>query len=305
MVDERKEYTASDCVTPANVAENICNNIMPAKAGYGKTKTLVLSIAAGAFIAFGAQLSMTAMTGSNLGFGLTKLIGGIVFAAGLIMVVLMGAELFTGNVMMTFSVIEKKMSLGRLLRSWGLVYLGNFIGSVLVALLVFWSGVGHNCNDAVGAMAVNTAHMKMNLPLAQAFVRAILCNWLVCIAIWMALSAKTVIGKIFSIIFPITTFCASGFEHSIANMFFLTDGMLMKSQSAIALASGLSPEQLATMNLKAFFLGNLIPVTLGNIVGAFVFIVLLFWTAYIRNDAHATSDVAPHPHASNHEIVMH
>lgn len=295
MEEKRNEYSASDCVTPSNVAENICNNIMPAKAGYGKMKTLVLSIAAGAFIAFGAQVSMTIMTGTTetLGFGVTKLLGGLVFAAGLIMVVLTGAELFTGNVMMTFSVIEKKMSLARLLRSWGLVYVGNLLGSLLVAGLIYATGLCHNSHEAMGALAVQTAHMKCNLTFVEAFVRGILCNWLVCIAIWMAFSAKTVIGKIFAIVFPITTFCASGYEHSIANMFFITNGLLEKSQEAIAAASMLTPDQLATLNLKSFLFGNLLPVTLGNVVGAFVFIVLLFWTAYIRPDTHATSDVAP------------
>lgn len=294
MEEKRKiEYTASDCVTPASVAENICNEIMPKKAGYGKIKTLVLSIAAGAFIAFGAQASMTIMTGAAecIGFGPTKLLGGIIFAAGLIMVVLTGAELFTGNVMMTMSVIEKKMSLSRLLRSWGIVYFGNLLGSLLVAALIFATGLCHTSHEALGALAVNTAHMKVNLTFMEAFVRGILCNWLVCMAIFMAFSAKTVIGKIFSIVFPITTFCASGYEHSIANMFFISNGIMEKAVPTIAAASGLTPEQLATLNIKTFLFGNLIPVTLGNFVGAFVFIVLLFWTAYIRHDDHATNDV--------------
>lgn len=296
MNEIKNEYTASDCVTPSSVAENICNNIMPTKAGYGKIKTLVLSIAAGAFIAFGAQVSLTVTTGSAevLGFGLTKLLGGLVFAAGLIMVVLSGAELFTGNVMMAFSVIEKKMSFARLLRSWGLVYFGNLLGSLLVAGLIYATGLCHNSHEALGALAVQTAHMKCNLTFVEAFVRGILCNWLVCMAIWMAFSAKTVIGKIFSIVFPITTFCASGYEHSIANMFFITNGLVEKSSETIAAASMLTPEQLATLNMKSFLLGNLLPVTLGNVTGAIVFIVLLFWVAYIRPDAHATTDVAPH-----------
>lgn len=294
MEDIKKEYT--DCVAPSSVAEEITTKVMPAKAGYGKIKTLVLSIAAGAFIAFGAQVSMTIMTGTTetLGFGLTKLLGGMIFAAGLIMVVLTGAELFTGNVMMTFSVIEKKMSFWRLMRNWGIVYFGNLVGSLLIACLIYATGLCHNFHEQVGAMAVNTAYMKVNLTFVEAFTRGILCNWLVCMAIWMAFSSKTVIGKIFAIVFPITTFCASGYEHSIANMFFISNGLMEKSVEAVAAASMLSPDQLATLNIKSFLLGNLIPVTLGNIVGAFVFMVLLFWTAYIRPDANAASDVAPH-----------
>ncbi len=288
----KKEYTASDVVTPSSVAENICNNIMPAKASYGKIKTLVLSIAAGAFIAFGAQVSLTVTTGSAdvLGFGLTKLLGGLVFAAGLIMVVLSGAELFTGNVMMAFSVIEKKISSWQLLRNWGIVYLGNLLGSLLVAGLIYATGLCHNSHEELGALAINTAYMKCNLTFVEAFVRGVLCNWLVCMAIWMAFSAKTVIGKIFAIVFPITTFCASGYEHSIANMFFIINGLVEKSSETIAAASMLSADQLATLNLKSFLLGNLVPVTLGNVVGAIVFIVLLFWTAYLRPDSHCTKE---------------
>ena len=284
MEDIKKEYT--DCVAPSSVAEEITTKVMPAKAGYGKIKTLVLSIAAGAFIAFGAQVSMTIMTGTTetLGFGLTKLLGGMIFAAGLIMVVLTGAELFTGNVMMTFSVIEKKMSFWRLMRNWGIVYFGNLVGSLLIACLIYATGLCHNFHEEVGAMAVNTAYMKVNLTFVEAFTRGILCNWLVCMAIWMAFSSKTVIGKIFAIVFPITTFCASGYEHSIANMFFIPNGILMKHFPSIVAASGMTPEQLATMTWKGFFVHNLIPVTLGNIVGAFVFVVLIFWTAYLREE---------------------
>ena len=205
MEDIKKEYT--DCVAPSSVAEEITTKVMPAKAGYGKIKTLVLSIAAGAFIAFGAQVSMTIMTGTTetLGFGLTKLLGGMIFAAGLIMVVLTGAELFTGNVMMTFSVIEKKISWFKLFRSWTIVYIGNFVGSIILAALVFYSGASHNDHDALGVMAITTAYGKVTLSFLEAFTRGILCNWLVCLAVWMATSSRRVIGKIFAIFFASST----------------------------------------------------------------------------------------------------
>lgn len=258
---------------------------MTGKADYSKTKMFTLAIAAGAFIAFGAQVSLTVMTGdSNMGWGFTKLIGAMTFATGLMIVALTGAELFTGNVMMTFAVLEKKVSLLKLLRSWTVVYIANFLGSILVAGLIYGAGMGHNGGDAVGVTAMQTAFSKINLTFGEAFFRGILCNWLVCLAIFMASTSKRVIGKIFAIFFPIMTFVASGYEHSVANMFFIPNGLLMKHFPSIVAASGMTPDQLATMTWKGFFLHNLLPVTLGNIVGAFVFVVLLFWTAYLREE---------------------
>ena len=278
-------FDARDCVTPNSVAHELAEEVMPAKANFRKSKTFVLAIAAGALIAFGAQVSLTVMTGTEqISWGIAKLVGAMTFATGLMMVVLTGSELFTGNVMMTFSVIEKKTSLMKLLRNWTIVYTGNFVGSILIALLIYYSGCSHNSHEALGVLSLTTAYNKVNLTWVEAFTRGILCNWLVCLAIWMASSARLVIGKIFAIFFPIMTFVASGYEHSIANMFFLTNGLFAKHTAAIVAASGLSAEQLSTLNIKALFLNNLIPVTLGNMVGAFVFVVLLFWTAYLRDD---------------------
>ncbi len=275
-----------DCLAPNEVAQGFSNNVMPKKAQYTKTKMLVLAIAAGAFIAYGAQVSLTVMTGTaeNLSWGLAKLIGAMVFATGLMMVVLTGAELFTGNVMMMFSVLEKKITFLQLFRSWSIVYLGNFIGSIVLALLVFYSGASHNNHDALGAIAINTAYSKVSLSFLEAFTRGILCNWLVCLAVWMATSSRSVIGKIFAIFFPIMTFVASGYEHSVANMFFIPNGILLKQIPSVVAASGFSMDQLALLNWKTFFIHNLIPVTLGNIIGALVFVVLLFWMAYLKND---------------------
>jgi formate/nitrite transporter len=258
---------------------------MPTKANFRKSKAFVLAIAAGALIAFGAQVSLTVMTGTEqVSWGIAKLVGAMTFATGLMMVVLAGAELFTGNVMMTFSVLERKVSLAKLLRSWFFVYVGNFVGSLLLAGLVFGAGMGHNGGDAVGVTAMQTAFGKLHLTFGEAFFRGILCNWLVCMAVFMASTSKRVIGKIFAIFFPIMTFVASGYEHSVANMFFIPNGLLMKHFPSIVAASGMTPDQLATMTWKAFFVHNLFPVTLGNMVGAFAFVVLLFWTAYLREE---------------------
>ena len=279
-------FDAKDLVTPNSVAHELAEQVMPAKANFKKTKTFALAIAAGALIAFGAQVSLTVMTGTaeNLSWGIAKLVGAMTFATGLMMVVLTGAELFTGNVMMTFSVIEKRIGFAKLLRNWTIVYAGNFIGSVLIAFLIYYSGCSHNSHEALGVLSLTTAYQKVNLTWVEAFTRGILCNWLVCLAIWMASSARLVIGKIFAIFFPIMTFVASGYEHSIANMFFLTNGLFAKHTASIAAASGLTAQQLSTLNIKSIFTSNLIPVTLGNMVGALVFVVLLFWTAYLQDE---------------------
>ena len=284
---ELQNLDTKDCITPGNVAHELADSVMPMKANFRKSKTFVLAIAAGALIAFGAQVSLTVMTGSeNISWGFAKLIGAMTFATGLMMVVLTGAELFTGNVMMTFAVIEKRTSLAKLLRNWSIVYLGNLVGSIILASLIYFSGCSHNSHEALGVMGLTTAYTKATLPLTEAFTRGILCNWLVCLAIWMASSSRHVIGKIFAIFFPIMTFVASGYEHSIANMYFLTNGLFLKNTPAVVAASGLTADQLSALNLKTCILGNLIPVTLGNMVGAIVFVVLLFWTAYLRDDHH-------------------
>lgn len=285
-MSEQQTFDARDCVNPNSVAHELADKVMPAKANFRKSKTFVLAIMAGALIAFGAQVSLTVMTGTaeNLSWGIAKLVGAMTFATGLMMVVLTGAELFTGNVMMTFSVIEKKTSFAKLLRNWTIVYIGNFIGSLLIAMLIYYSGCSHNSHEALGVLSLTTAYQKVNLTWVEAFTRGILCNWLVCLAIWMASSARLVIGKIFAIFFPIVTFVASGYEHSIANMFFLTNGLFAKNTAAIVAASGLTTEQLSTLSVKSMFLNSLIPVTLGNMVGAIVFVVFFFWTAYLRDD---------------------
>ena len=284
---ETQNLDTKDCITPGNVAHELAESVMPTKANFRKSKTFVLAIAAGALIAFGAQVSLTVMTGTEqLSWGLAKLVGAMTFATGLMMVVLTGAELFTGNVMMSFAVIEKKTSFMKLLRNWSIVYLGNFVGSIILAALIYFSGCSHNSHEALGVMGLTTAYSKASLPLVQAFTRGILCNRLVCLAIWMASSSRHVIGKIFAIFFPIMTFVASGYEHSIANMYFLTNGLFLKHTPAVVAASGLTADQLSHFTWQTCLFNNLIPVTLGNIVGAMVFVVLLFWTAYLRDDHH-------------------
>ena len=274
-----------DCVSPSEVASSLAKKIMPKKAQYSFLKMFLLAIAAGAFVAFGAHSCLTVMTGTiGVSWGLAKLIGGIVFSTGLMMVVLTGAELFTGNVLMTFSLFEKKISLLELLKSWTVVYFGNFVGAIVIATLVFLTGASHNASDAVGVITLSTATTKVNLSFVQAFTSGILCNWLVCLAVWMAACSRRIIGKIFAIFFPIMIFVASGYEHCVANMFFIPEGIFTKTLPSVVAASNLSSEALANLTWQGFVVNNLIPATLGNIVGVVVFVVLLFWMAYLKEE---------------------
>jgi len=274
-----------DCVTPDEVASTLAKKVMPTKAHYSLTKMFLLAVAAGAFVAFGAHSCLTVMTGTlNVSWGLAKLIGGIVFSTGLMMVVLTGAELFTGNVLMTFSLFEKKITLIELMKSWAVVYLGNFIGAIVIAGLVFLTGASHNCGDGVGILTLSTATTKTNLTFLQAFTSGILCNWLVCLAVWMAACSRRIIGKIFAIFFPIMIFVASGYEHCVANMFFIPEGIFTKTIPSVVEASNIAPEALANLTWQGFAINNLVPATLGNIVGVVIFVVLLFWMAYLKDE---------------------
>jgi formate/nitrite transporter len=271
------------CAKPKQIAETFARKSMPAKVSYGKIKTLILAIAAGAFISFGAQASLTAMAGTEaLAFGLAKILGGMIFSAGLMMIVFTGAELFTGNVLIGISVLEKKISIDKLFRNWFWVYIGNFIGAIIVATLIHYANAYHGTNEVLGVLGLKVAYGKVNLTFTQALASGILCNWLVCMAVWMAAAAKDVSGKIWAILFPITAFAMCGYEHCVANMYMITNGLLNKTSEAVVTASGFTAEQLSTLNIKAFLIDNLIPVTLGNIIGALIFVVGTFWLAYIK-----------------------
>lgn len=273
------------CISPKKIVHNISEDVMLKKTEYGKIKTLMLGIAAGAMISFGAQGSLIATVGTDaVSFGLAKLLAGIVFSTGLMMIVLTGAELFTGNVLICFSLLEKKITLKKLLRNWLWVYFGNVIGAVIVAGLIYISSSFHGPMEALGVLSLKTAYNKVHLTPIQAFTSGILCNWLVCLAVWMAMAARDVGGKILAILFPITTFVMAGYEHCVANMFFLSNGFFIKHSDLVVMASGLSMEQLNSLNIVSFVLNSFIPVTLGNIAGAFLFVVCIFWIAYLKKD---------------------
>ncbi|MBR5329120.1 MAG: formate/nitrite transporter family protein [Firmicutes bacterium] len=256
--------------TPQEIAENL-GNIGANKGKLSFLKMVLLGIAAGAFIAFGGLAALTASSGWPdpwAASGLNKLILGAAFPVGLMLVVLTGAELFTGNNMfLAVSVLEKKSSVGELLKNWIVVYFANLIGALIIVAIVYFGNMLASGGEltAVGTKALAVGQTKTGLSFGSAFFRAIGCNWLVCLAVWLACGAKDVIGKIFSCFFPIMTFVLVGFEHSVANMFFIPAAMLVPG-SEITFAA---------------LWGNLIPVTLGNIVGGAIFVGGLFWAAYL------------------------
>jgi formate/nitrite transporter len=271
-----------DCRTPATVADTLTRTVCVRKTQESLGKLFILGFLAGVYIAFGAQLAITVThdLAANLGAGLAKLVGGAVFSVGLMLVVIAGAELFTGNNLIVLAVLDRQVGVRMLLRNWTVVYLANLAGALFMVLLIYASGLWRANGGLVGAKALAIANAKVNLSFLEAFTRGILCNWLVCLAVWMAVAAREVVGKIFAILFPIMAFVASGFEHSVANMFFIPLGLALKGQGAIVAAAGLSG-QLARLTVGGMVL-NLIPVTLGNIVGGAFFVATLYWWVYIR-----------------------
>lgn len=245
-------------------------------------KLLVLAVMAGAYISFGAYASTMAsfnLTADAATFGLGKLVSAMVFPVGLMMVVLCGAELFTGNCLMITGVLGKRITTPAMLRNWVIVYIGNFIGAMIVVFMVCYSGLLKSAGGLLGAVTVKTAIGKTGLAFGKAFVLGIMCNWLVCLAVWMATGAQTAIGKIFSIYFCIMLFVLAGFEHSIANMYFIPAGILASENEAFVQLLGLDVSGLTFGN---FLVNNLLPVTLGNIVGGCVFVGMGYWFVHKR-----------------------
>jgi len=252
-----------DAYAPAEIAEQV-ETAGVAKAGLAALPTLVLAVLAGAFIAFGAMLYIVVVTNSGLGFGPERLVGGLAFSLGLILVLVGGAELFTGNSLIVFAWAERKITSARLLRNWGLVYCGNFIGATATAVMVHWSGINGLADGAVGVTAIRIAEAKLALAPSEAFIRGILCNVLVCLAVWLCFGARSASGKILGIVFPIAGFVALGFEHSVANMYMIPAGWLVGSE-------------LVTVGGYA---ANLLLVSIGNVIGGGVLVALVYWLVY-------------------------
>lgn len=266
-----------DDYTPGEMAKRVeVTSIRKAKLGF--LSLLMLAILAGSFIALGAEFCTIVIFDSTLSVGLTKLLGGLAFSLGLILVIIAGAELFTGNNLIMMGFGSGVVTYKQLLKNWGVSYLGNFIGSIFIVGLMYFSNQWMIKDYLLGAKAVLIAADKVNLTFTEAFVRGILCNLLVCLAVWLCFSARTVVGKVSAIIFPITAFVASGFEHSIANMYFIPMGIILKGNSNVMnKVLEVAPDaNLSRLNITGL-LGNLLPVTLGNIVGGAVLVAAIYW----------------------------
>ncbi len=273
--------SATEDQPPRSIAE-----IVASKVGVGKVTSpwftvLILGILAGAYIGFGGMLStsITFDMAPIAGIGFKKFMAGSVFSVGLILVVIAGAELFTGNNLMISSVMTKDITLSNMTKRWILVYVANFIGSIVLALMLYFSGLWKTGNGAMGAAAVGVAYGKVNLTFMEALIRAVGCNWLVCLAVWMALAARQIISKIWAIYFPIMAFVAMGFEHCVANMYFIPAGIFLHSWAGVPAPLVFDP---ASLNWATFLWKNLLPVTIGNIIGGAVFVGMSYWSAFLR-----------------------
>lgn len=257
--------TPPDPYAPAEIALRVEAGGV-AKAAMPAFQTLTLALLGGAFIAFGAMFYTVAITGSTLGFGPTRLIGGVAFALGLILVIVAGAELFTGNSLLVMSWVDGRISFGQLLRNWGIVYAGNLLGAVATAAMVAWSGTLGLAGGEVGSTAAGIAGAKLALGADVAFIRGILCNVLVCLAVWLCYAARSVSDKVLAILFPIAAFVALGFEHSVANMYLVPLAFF---------SGGLAADW-------GGFARSLAIVTAGNVIGGGVFVALTYWICYRR-----------------------
>jgi formate/nitrite transporter len=271
-----------DALLPAEMARRA--EYLGVRKAEAKTLPLIaLSILAGAFIGLGAVFATTISAGVSgvLPYGIARVLTGLVFCLGLILVVVGGAELFTGNNLIVMAWASRKVTTTALLRNWVIVYLGNFIGSVGTAILIFLSKQYLFGSGAVGKAALNIATSKINLDFLQALALGILCNALVCLAVWLTFSARSTVDKIAAIIFPITAFVAAGFEHSIANMYFIPVALLIKVfDPSFTTGAGVD---VTGLTWTAFLVKNLIPVTIGNIIGGTILVAAIYWAIFLRN----------------------
>lgn len=291
--------THIDALLPAEMA-TLAEQVGIRKAEMPALTTFTLAVLAGAFISLGAIFATTISAGSMsvvgadgtaaytavLPYGVTRLLAGLVFCLGLILIVVGGAELFTGNNLIVMAWASGRVTSRALLRNWAIVYFGNFLGSISTAIMMFFTRQYTFGADAVGITALRIAVGKVDYTFLQAFALGVLCNALVCMAVWLTFSARTTLDKIVAIIFPITAFVAAGFEHSIANMYFIPYALLIKGLDPefISRAGG-AIQHLDILTWRSFFIDNLIPVTIGNIIGGTVLVAAVYWSVYLRGGA--------------------
>lgn len=273
-----------DALLPAQIARR-AEELGVAKAQMDGVRLFVLAVLAGAFIGLGAMAATTMWTGTGdvVPFGIARMLGGLVFSLGLILVILGGAELFTGNNLMVMALASGRISVLALLRAWGIVFAGNLVGAVGTALLVFLAGHHLLAHASVGRTALAIGEMKSSLPFVQAFFMGVLCNVLVCLAVWICYGARTTTDKLLATLFPIAAFVAAGFEHSVANMYFIPHALMIEwwaDERFWTLAGG-GPANYSALSVRGL-VANLVPVTLGNVVGGGVLVGGVYWFVYLR-----------------------
>lgn len=272
----------SSILTPAQMAA-AAEDAAFAKATGKPLKSFLLGLTAGGYIAVGFVFFVTSQVGaSELPYGIAKVVGGIVFATGLSLVVLTGAELFTSSTLTLTARASGRITWRQLLTNWVVVYIANFLGALTIVGLVFVGGVWHNADGGWGAVVLSVSSTKLSHTFVESFTLGILCNLMVCLAVWAAYSGRTTTDKVIAVTMPIALFVASGFEHSVANMFMIPLGILIKDFGGADFfaTAGLENSQYAHLTWGSFFTDNLLPVTLGNIVGGGVMIGILYWTIF-------------------------
>lgn len=266
-----------DVYSPGEIAEKV-ENVGVAKARLPLLSVIMLGILAGAFISMGAMYFTLITADKSLSFGLSRLLGGLTFSLGLILVILAGAELFTGNNLLVMAWVSRRITTAELLKNWGIVFISNFTGSIGMVFLVLLAQHWKLGGGAIGEQAVSIAAYKTSLSFSEAFFKGVLCNLLVCLAVWLALAGRSVTDKIFAVLFPISAFVALGFEHSIANMYFIPLGIFLRAQGLAGFSGQANLQQLNWIG----FINNMVPVTLGNIIGGSVLVALVYYVIYRR-----------------------
>lgn len=272
---EMKQFFDFDTYSPAEIAAKV-ESVGVTKARMPLLPMAMLGMLAGGFIGLGALYYTLVVSDASLGFAASRVLGGVVFSLGLILVVVGGAELFTGNNMLAMAWADNKISSREVVRNWVVVYVANAIGAVGLAAVVYWSGHATFNGGAVAQQYLKIAAAKTALPFAEAFFKGVLCNLLVCLGMWLCMAGRSVTDKVLAIIFPISAFVAAGFEHSVANMYFISLAIFLRD--GVDATAGVN---LATLNWSGFA-SNLVPVTLGNIVGGSALVALVYHFIYRR-----------------------